>query len=227
MKTWTCAVLFLITSLAGGSHMLEHRLTTAQTVRSLPDAPVGDIRFQEKNIHLALSRISGRYKVPIGLEVASADDLLNERSITVQLNGGTLGDVLNAVVSQCPLYTWKVQDGVINVFPTSGNRDPVLKAILAARIQDFYLEEGAPRFTFRQRVTSDPAVKSLLEENAVTFEGEMFSARDIERLGRGFSLKASNATVKTLLNRLIKESETKYWIINRDGAQKQYLMLNF
>ena len=74
--------------------------------------------------------------MPIGVEVSPEDDLLKDRRIVLQMNGATLRDVLNSLVSQNPLYTWDIEDGVINVYPR-GNREPLLRALLEAKIETF------------------------------------------------------------------------------------------
>jgi hypothetical protein len=102
----------------------------------LADLPLRSVSIKAGNIHLALSAISDTYKVPIGLEVSPDDDLLKERNIVVQLDRGTLRDVLDLVARRHPLYTWEIADGVVNAFP-KGSREPMLKALLEARVGNF------------------------------------------------------------------------------------------
>jgi hypothetical protein len=43
--------------------------------------------------------------------------------------------------------------------------------------------------------------------------------------GDGLSLTMSNATLRNILNEIVKTSEAKYWIVNRDGQDGEYLIL--
>lgn len=192
---------------------------------NLADLPVRAIEIKTSNVHLALLSIAGSYKVPIGLEVSPNDDLLKDRSIVVQLENGTLKDVLNSIVRQNPLYTWHIEDDVINVFP-KGNRDPFLKALLETRLRSFRVPKLTNRFSFRQSLTESAELKGVLASFGVESDNEIFTPYDIAKLGRDFSLNVSGETVKVILNRVIRDSETKYWIVNRHGPERKYLLLN-
>ena len=192
---------------------------------TLVDKPVVEVNIQESNIHLTLSTLANQYKLPIGLEVAADDDLLKERNLSVRVKAGTVKDVLDAVATQCPDYTWELKDDVINVFPKRPNRDPLLENILAVRLKAFAIQEGTARIEFTKAVVNSHELSSLLEANGLSVEYEIFSKHDISALGRRFSVNASDVTVKSLLNQVIKRSETKYWLLNRYGENRQYLLL--
>jgi hypothetical protein len=198
--------------------------TTKQS-GTLVDEPVVEVNIRERNIHLALSKLANQYKLPIGLEVAADDDLLKERNLSVRVKAGTVKDVLDAVASQCPDYTWELKEDVINVFPKQPNRDPLLENILAVKLKSFAIEKGTARIEFTKAVVSSHELSSLLEANGLNVEYEIFSKHDIGALGRGFSVNVSDVTVKSLLNQVIKRSETKYWLLNRYGENRQYLLL--
>jgi hypothetical protein len=204
----------------------KRQVPAAETNPGSPaDLPLRSVSIKARNIHLALSAISDTYKVPIGLEVSPDDDLLKERAIVVQLDRGTLRDVLDVVASQHPLYTWVIADGVVNVFP-KGGREPMLKALLEARVGNFRLTPGTSRFTFRENLTDSPEVKGVLAAFGIKSNNEIFGSRDVLKLGLNSSLDLSHVSVKAVLNRVIRDSETRYWIVNRDGAERQYLLLN-
>lgn len=189
------------------------------------DLPMRSVSIKASNIHLALVDISDTYKVPVGLEVSPDDDLLKERGIVVRLDSGTLRDVLNAVAAQHPLYTWEIVDGVVNVFP-KGGREPLLKALLETRMGNFHVGQGASRFTFRENLTKSPEVRGVLAAYGVKSNNEIFVSRDMKALGLGASLELWDVSVRAVLNRVIRDSETRYWLVNRDGPERQYLLLN-
>lgn len=191
----------------------------------LTGLPLHAVSIKRSNVPLALSDIADTYDVPIGVEISPDDDLQKERHIVVRLDSGTLKDVLNSVVSQNPLYDWDIEDGVVNVFP-KGNREPLLKALLETRMGAFSIPPGTTRFTFRETLTESPELKGVLSGFGVKSNNEIFLSRDVAALGPNFSLNLSDVTVKTVLNRVIRDSNARYWIVNRDGPERQYLLLN-
>jgi hypothetical protein len=91
----------------------------------------------------------------------------------------------------------------------------------------FRIPPKTDRFSFREILTKSSEVKGTLAAFEVEADNEVFLSRDIATLGHGFTLDTSLTTVKTTLNLVIRDSEAKYWIANREGDQKQYLLLNF
>ena len=199
--------------------------TVGQTNRG-PDSPVLDVSIQGKNIALLLSKFAYERNIPIGFEVASNDDLLADGSVNVQIARGTVRDVLDAIVAQKPIYTWRVEDNVINVFPKEANRDHLLKAVLETTIKDYSIARNTNHFTFRESIIKLPEVQRILEINQIKSGNELLSPLDRASLGRDFSLRMSNATLKSLLNRVIRDSKARYWIVNRFGDDREYLLLN-
>lgn len=193
----------------------------------LLDLPIKLFRVDARNIHLTLMTISDTYKVPIGLEVSSKDDLLNKRkALTIHIADGTLRKFLDEVVKQNTLYTWEVRDGVINVFPKTPYRDKLLVEILRTRIHRFSVGNSTSRFNFRESLTKVSEVKNLLLTSGLQFENEVFSSRGIATLGRDFSLEVSDWSLADILNQVVKKSEAKYWVVRRNSNGKEYLLLN-
>ncbi len=190
------------------------------------DSPVKNLQMKEKNIGLILSRFSDQNNIPIGFEVAVDDDLSITRSITVDVKDGTVEGVLNSIVQQNPVYTWEVRNNVVNVFPRERNRDLVLKEVLESRLDKVSIAKQTTRFSLRETLCKNETVMKILNLHDVTPDNESFMSRDFNRLGRDFSFEASNVSVATVLNRVIRDSQTKYWVIMRFGKRKQYLVLN-
>ena len=87
--------------------------------KSADNIAVTDLRIEGTNINKLLAKIAYKYDVPISLEVATDEDLLNSNSLTVQLKKGTLADVFDDIVKQKPSYRWEASDRTIKVFPKS------------------------------------------------------------------------------------------------------------
>jgi hypothetical protein len=182
--------------------------------------------MQADNIGLILSRLSNQYDLPIGFEVAIDDDLSITRGITIEIKDGTVQEVLDSIVNQNPIYKWEIRDDVINVFPRDRNRDILLKEMLETRLENVSFDKQTTRFMLRQMLCENAAVMKILEMYGVKPANETFTSRDFGKVGRDFSFYASNVSIATVLNRVIRDSPTKYWIIMRFGDKKQYLVLN-
>jgi len=200
---------------------------TRSREKSVTDVGVTDLQIEGKNINQLLAKIAYKYDVPISLEVASDEDLVNSKVLTVQLKKGTLADVLNNIVKQKPSYTWKTSDSVIRVFPNDDFRDPLLQTVLQTRINHIVVRKSTAKLNFREALTRSPELKNLLVSYGVRASNEAFSRSDINPFGGDFSIDLVDVPVRSVLDTLIKNSKTKYWFINREGENREYLLINF
>ena len=185
------------------------------------------LRLQGRTLNQALAEVAYKYSVPISLEAATNEDFSVSSRVTVHVTSGKIADVLNSIVKQKPAYTWEVDESSIRVFPRSEFRDPLLQTLLELRIGRFVLPKRTAKLTFRQTLSGRPELKSLLTSYGVRSSIEAFSPDDIAPFGPQFSLDVENATVRSILDSIIKDSPTKYWFINRHGENRQYLVINF
>jgi hypothetical protein len=61
-----------------------------------------------------LLRISGTYRIPMGIEQVTPESL--SRGVVVRLARGTVADLLNLCVAQISGYAWTTQDGAIDIY---------------------------------------------------------------------------------------------------------------
>jgi len=223
--------MFLILILATAIPILTtNALTQSKLVKqhiNAADIAVTDLRLEAMNINQALAEVAYKYSVPISLEAATREDFLTSKRVTVQVTKGKIADVLNSIVKQKPAYTWEVSETSIRVFPKNDFRDTLLQTLLELRIGRFVLPKRAAKLTFRQTLSDRPELKTLLASYGVSSSVEAFSPYDIASFGNEFSLDVENATVRSILDRIITDSPIKYWFINRDGENRQYLVINF
>jgi hypothetical protein len=218
-QTLRAIMLIALTLVAGATQ------TSRGNNQDLLNIPIENLELKAANIGLLLSDLSTQKNVPIGLEVSPQDDLSKTKTVRLQIKRGTLADVLTSIVKQNPLYTWKIQDGVINVLPVEANRDPLLRDVLETRLEKFSIERGMSKFYLRQILSTTPAIKTILTQHKVVADNSAFMSREFTPLGRGYELEASNITVSGLLNQIVRESQTKYWVVQRYGDKRQYFIL--
>jgi hypothetical protein len=194
--------------------------------QDLLSMPIDNLELEAANIHLLLSELSAQKRVPIGLEISPYDDLSQSKTIRLEIKHGTLADALKSIVEQNPVYTWKLKDNVVNVLPIEANRDPLLRDVLEVKLEKFTIPQGTSRFTLRKTLSTTPEIRALLTQHDVVPEIQTFMSRDFLPLGRQYRLQAFHVTVAALLNQVIRESQTKYWIMLRNGDRKQNFVLN-
>lgn len=212
-----CMVALLLLAGAQASH--------AQGPEKLQlDRRIQKVELKPTDIRVLLSQIAYCYGIPIGLEVAQGTKTTTETTISIQ--EGTLRDVLNAVVEQNPSYEWKLVDDVVSVFPRI-DRDVLLEKFLDTRVKNFSISAGTSRQAIREALTSTPEVRTELENSHVMPMNSAWTNADYMEVSPGFTLSTANATVREILNQIVRTSTSKYWVANRYGDKSEFLIVNF
>lgn len=183
------------------------------------------IRLTNATLIYALGRLSGDYRIPIGMEYSSDDQKEPVLNIDTS-NGGTLGDVLNLIVEQVPIYRWEVRDGVINIVPIQ-SRDQFLEKLLSTHIDRFTPKPGLTKFDIRNTLADLPEVHSLLEANKITVfkYGDYIYHPSIYT--KEVDLSISDTDVRGVLNKIVRDSEHKLWVVGWRDAKKDSLTISF
>jgi len=131
--------------------------------KSAADVAVTDLQIEGQTINQLLASLAYKCNVPISLEVATNEDLINSHRLTVQRKKGTLADVLDDIVKQKPTYVWEATKDTIKVFPKSDYRDPLLQTLLEVRISRVVIGKSTVKLNFREALTRSPeGVKSFV-----------------------------------------------------------------
>jgi hypothetical protein len=174
-----------------------------------------NVQIQAEGIAAFFGELSLRYDIPIGLETA-----VNESAFTpysIDFKKGTLVDLLTQFVSQHSLYAWKIEDGVVSVFPTDAHRDFVAKQLLEVKIRKFSVKEKTSCSNLVENLVAQPEAKRVLAANNATFNGIAPSGFYIQNVGRRFMLEVSDVTLKSILNKVVSKSSTaRFWVITRN-----------
>jgi len=182
-----------------------------------------NVLLEDESITQLLARFSFTYNVPFGFEIARGGD-----EPDIVFKKGTLLDLLNQFVTEHKEYSWKIEDGVINVFPKEDYRDPVLREVLETKIRDFSVAKKTTTMGFGENLLSSPEIKTVLELYGTTYYAGDIGGFYIQQLGQRYYFHASNIQLKSILNKVVKESPVaKNWIIVNDNSiQKLYLRVN-
>ena len=162
-KMFPAAILFLVlTSIMCGSAQAQAK-AQAQIKSKILSLRIDNLKLEAQNLHMLLLQFSEKTSIPVGFEVSPKDDLSLTKRFKIQIEHGMLTEVLEAIVLQDPVYTWRIRDGVVNIFPQECCRDPLLKELLNTEIEKFSIKRGLGKLGFRLNLTDDQAVKALLD----------------------------------------------------------------
>ena len=173
----------------------------------------------EGQIRELFSKLALEEDIPIGLELDSEKP--DMRIYRIQLTNGTLPELLDSFVKQNGKYKWFIENGVVDVFPHEGRRDPFLAELLSVRVQRFVVEKGTSSWAVQELLCGSPEIKALMDANGVEPAGSNFIGLYIPQLGREFAVDVSNLTTKEILNHIIKESPVaRIWIASHEPSAR-------
>lgn len=175
----------------------------------------------DEPIDQILGGLAKDFNVPIGLEkVASAISCSSaDVKISLKIEGGTVRDVLDAVVQADPRYRWEEAGGVINVLPKEEK-----SLVLETPVSSFQIDEATWTDT-RQVIRELPEIKSKLKENGLTERSAILVTGSGDNNLPRFSFKLRNTTLRGILNEILKVKGYSFWVLSRYGDRNQYLSI--
>lgn len=179
-----------------GVDLLKQRLTV-----KLDDVPFITV----------VATLSLDHQIPIGLELGSVSyDGIRAK---FEATDKTLEQILNLICQYWPAYRWEVKEGVVNVVPAVA-RDSLLEHLLSTKISRFSPKNLTDKFELRNAILDLPEVKSFLDTNGVSVFRLGNPVKRSDPIG-GVDLSASDTDVKGLLNKIIRDTERKFWTVGR------------
>lgn len=175
-----------------------------------------------ESIDQILDRLPSEYEIPIGIELG--DEKLTPRyEINLDLPETTLKDFLAAVTAKDPRYAWKLEEGVIHVWPVSG-RDTLLATLLEVKVSHFAISDNASRYQVYNDVMNLPEIKNKLIVAGV--EPMIFlSSGSMTKLGEGILFNDASLTLRQLLDKILLKTDMNKWVISRWGKNSEYITL--
>ena len=182
------------------------------------DRPI-ELHLRNATLMLVLGTLSVETDIPIGIEFSS--DEKNEPKLNIDVKKVPLIDVLNLIVQQKAAYVWELRDGVINFTPIR-DRDPFFETLLNTPVREFVSPKGNNKFAIRDTLLDLPEVSELMAKNAV--EADRFGYPHKPSIyANDANLSEKNTDFRSLLNKIIRESEHNSWtLIWVDKKQKLF-----
>lgn len=175
-----------------------------------------------ESIAQVLDLLASEYDIPLGIELGD-EKRTPHRKINLDLPETNLKDFLDSVIAKDPRYTWKLEGGVIHLWPVSG-RDILLATLLDEKISHFSIIGAASRYRIYNDIMDLPEIRSKLVIAGV--EPMIFLASgSMTKLAKETLLNESNLTLRELLDRIVLKTEIRQWVISRWGENSEYISL--
>ena len=215
------AIIILLLISAGSAYAQPE---SQRTKHEQPAAmQLENVHIQAQSIERFFSKFSLNYNVPVGLEIASNDD--ESIIYDVELKKGTVADLLNQFVKAHNLYTWQTVEGVINVFPKDSYRDLPMADLLKTRIASFKIAENTSCFRLVDSLLATPELENQMVASDISQSGLNFSGGYFPQLGRSFTLDVSDMTLRSILNKVAKESPlARMWAAKKYGTRQEFFI---
>lgn len=204
--------LFLLLITTSYSHNAFAQDTSVDLLRR----PIS-LRLSKATVMLAASTLAVEKDISVGLQMSSSGN--NEPNIDIDVTDVPLVEVLNMIVQQTTVYNWEYRDGVINFFPTRDS-DPFFKKLLETRIARF-VPKSNDKSQIRNAILNLPEVIRLMAAEKV--KADKFGSISYPSIyANNADLSTQHTDVRSLLNKIIRESEHNIWILtwsHKDGRQ--------
>jgi hypothetical protein len=184
--------------------VLAAQESTALITRRLPSgAPVVGVPLTPGSLQRGMAEVAWAARIPIGYE-APEDETWQPAppTSTINVEGQTVEQVLDAIVAQQPRYRWSEDDGVIHLRPKTAVVDP--NNILNRAVETFVLEG-----TTLQQAQRDLHfnLRPELRQGAIAGSGPAPTALGLRR----FSVNVSETTVLGVLDAIVKAHGASSW----------------
>jgi hypothetical protein len=191
---------------------------TALIARRLPfGAPVVGVPLTPSSLQRALAEVAWAARIPIGYE-APEDELWQPApsSRTIDVEGRTVEQVLNAIVALQPRYGWSEDDGVIHLRPKTAVVDPY--NVLNSPIEMFVLDDTTLQLALREVHFS---LRPESRQGGIAGSGPGPTALGLRR----FTVRVGQTTVQGILDAIVKAHGASSWSVTYapdSGAARPY-----
>jgi hypothetical protein len=181
------------------------------------------LRVENESLITCLATLAVEYRVPIGLEVAFDHD--DNAKLNFDVKNESLKKILDLICRQEPSYRWEVRDGVINFVPRDST-DQFLSKLLDTNVSRFAPQKGVNKFGLRNSVADLPEVKTFLSVNDLTISRLEYPTYPSVYSNADLDLSISNTNVRGVLNKIIRVSEHKLWIMKRGDEKMRTVQIS-
>ena len=217
-------ICMMLTTGLIGQLLLSAPPASAQTSSNLLAQRI-TLHISKRTFLYALTTLSVDARVPIGFEVAVNHK--DEYNVNIDVENAPLQDVLDKIILQEPGYKWEMRDGVINIVPYQ-SRDDFVEKFLNTSVRQFNPPKVLGKFQIRDAIIELPEVVNLLKANEIIASRYAYSYRYPSiYTDETVDLSISKTDVRGVLNKVVKDSEHKMWMVSRSGQNLNSLDVSF
>lgn len=185
-------------------------------------------RFKTQGVGQLFSRLALGFDIPIGLELGNNEEDL--RFYTLNFKGGSLSDLMNEAIETVNngqnRYKWKMKKGVVRIFPEDRYRIPVLRALVDTHVDNFSIEKNTGCDGFSAALIANRNIKKALKINGINFQRSVRGGFYFPQMGRDFTLEAKNMSLKSVLDKAVRESPiAKFWVIGKGDSPETFFLI--
>jgi hypothetical protein len=170
-----------------------------------------------------LADLAEKYGVTIGVEFFRGNKSESVHTMTMDMQEGTLGSLIDKIIATDGRYRWKEIDGVIQVYP-KGTREELLDVV----VQYFSVEGNFLEARVGDEICNLPEVKSRMDSLGITaFNPLPYSMITGMDYRRHFSVKVQTVTLRELLNEIARNTDDHFWSIGRWPPENKIIPLSF
>ena len=181
------------------------------------------LKIENETLITCLAKLAVEHRVPIGFEVAFNHD--DKARLSLDVKNESLKKILDLICQQESAYRWEVRDGVINFVPARST-DQFLSKLLDTHVSRFAPEKGLNKFELRNVVADLPEVKIFLYVNDLTVSSLEYPTYPSVYSNGDLDLSISNTNMRGVLNKIIRDSEHKLWIMKRDVEKTRTVQIS-
>lgn len=186
------------------------------------DRPI-ELHVRDATLMLVVGVLSVEKNVPIGIEFSANEK--DEAKLDIDVKKAPLVEILNLIVQQKPAYMWELREGVINFIPVK-ERDPFFEKLLTTPVRSFVSPKGNDKFAIRDALLNLPEVNELIKSNGLQVD-RFTSPHKPSIYANDADLSDKSTNFRSLLNKIIRESEHNSWIVKWGDKKEKTFELGF
>jgi hypothetical protein len=203
VRTVEKAAIALTMALVIAGHIEANQQT--MTTEHILQSRCGDV-FQDAtqvDVVTAFARALRNMHLPGGIILLKESEVLLEKR---DLLGTDLRTLLDSIVTIAPFYRWTVEDGVVNLLPSTN--EPLL---LRYRIAEFDVEAAKSKREALRQLLSKSDLQHRVSELEIDNGLSLFvGGPDVEEK-KPFSIRCKDVSFRDALNAIVRSQGTGVW----------------
>lgn len=176
----------------------------ARSAEKTSRLPAGPMHIEEYGTYNAAEEISEKAHIAIGVEAIQP---AKERTVVLNFQGGTVGDLLNMLTATSQDYSWDETEGGVIHLARTGARVALLDVTISY--------PGAYKKTRQEiweNITDIPEISAWMKSNACSRQ-QFLNGKEFKKYNDPIYIAPGSMTVRQLLDTVAVKSGSNYWAV--------------